>query len=214
MPAAGSFRAALDNMSISRKLNVVIRPDTGGEYETFVQSLPRPDGRMEAILEFRPVGGGLSLRTGVQTTQRNQEDVEYWAAGLSITHVENAFRTAVRGTTTIRTTREDIALPVEPTPLQSDDRLRHLQPIERHVMSAFRARGIPKFATDEIFDRGPYANADLVRAFEHLEKEDRLIVRYTLNGIDWIQLTPEGASLLGLPRPILDVEPEQAKPQV
>jgi hypothetical protein len=54
----------------------------------------------------------------------------------------------------------------------------------------------------EVFDASPgYANADIVRAFEDLEKRLRVLVRHTEEGDDWVTLTPEGARLAGLPAP-------------
>ena len=56
-----------------------------------------------------------------------------------------------------------------------------------------------KLLAREIFESSQgYANADLVRAFEDLEKKQRLLVRYTDEGNDWVHLTPEGARRAGL----------------
>ena len=75
---------------------------------------------------------------------------------------------------------------------------RRLIGIENYILEAFRNRGSNKLLTKEIFDSTPqYANADLVRAFEDLEKRQRLLVRYTEEGEDWIELTPEGVRLAG-----------------
>ncbi len=53
--------------------------------------------------------------------------------------------------------------------------------------------------TKEIFtSTEEFSNADLVRAFEDLEKKWRLIVRYTKEGSDWVVLTPEGAVHAGV----------------
>ena|SRR5918993_2743425 len=76
---------------------------------------------------------------------------------------------------------------------------RKLARIEDYVLAFFRGRGTGKLLAKEIFDGTPtYANADLVRAFEDLEKKWRLLVRYTEEGNDWVHLTPEGASYAGL----------------
>jgi hypothetical protein len=70
--------------------------------------------------------------------------------------------------------------------------------IEGYILEAFRGRGTNKLATKELFDSSPqYANADLVRAFEDLEKNQRLLVRYTAEGEDRIELTPEGVRRVG-----------------
>ncbi len=70
--------------------------------------------------------------------------------------------------------------------------------IENYIFETFRNRGSNKLATKEIFDSSPqYANADIVRAFEDLEKRQRLLVRYTEEGEDRVELTPEGVRRIG-----------------
>ena len=72
---------------------------------------------------------------------------------------------------------------------------RRLESIERYIFTLFRDRGTPKLLAKEIFDStDEFANADLVRAFEDLEKKWRLLVRHTNEGNDWVELTPEGAA--------------------
>ena len=71
--------------------------------------------------------------------------------------------------------------------------------IELSVMDVFSHRGTAKLLTKELFQSLPhYANADLVRAFEDLEKSKRLIVRYTSDGNDWISLTKVGVESAGI----------------
>jgi hypothetical protein len=75
---------------------------------------------------------------------------------------------------------------------------RRLIGIENYILEAFRNRRSNKLLTKAIFDSTPqYANADLVRAFEDLEKRQRLLVRYTEEGEDIIELTPEGVRRAG-----------------
>ena len=72
---------------------------------------------------------------------------------------------------------------------------RRLERIERYILALFRDRGTAKLLAREIFEStDEFANADLVRAFEDLEKKWRLLVRYTNEGNDWISLTREGAA--------------------
>ena len=74
--------------------------------------------------------------------------------------------------------------------------------VEEYVLGFFRRRGETRVLVREIFDSSPeIANADLVRAFEDLEKRQRALVRHTEEGDDWVTLTPEGARLAGLPAP-------------
>ena len=74
--------------------------------------------------------------------------------------------------------------------------------VEDYVLGFFRRRGETRVLAREIFDSSPeIANADIVRAFEDLEKRQRALVRHTEEGDDWVSLTPEGARLAGLPAP-------------
>ena len=74
--------------------------------------------------------------------------------------------------------------------------------VEEYVLGFFKQRGAARALAREIFDSSPdIANADLVRAFEDLEKRQRALVRHTEEGDDWVTLTPEGARLAGLPTP-------------
>ena len=74
--------------------------------------------------------------------------------------------------------------------------------VEEYVLGYFQRRGQTRLLAREIFDSSPgYANADIVRAFEDLEKRLRALVRHTEEGDDWVDLTPEGARLAGLPAP-------------
>ena len=76
---------------------------------------------------------------------------------------------------------------------------RKLARVEQYIFACFRRRGTNKLLAKEIFDStSAYASATLVRAFEDLEKQWRLLVRYTEEGSDWVHLTPEGARYVGL----------------
>jgi hypothetical protein len=74
-----------------------------------------------------------------------------------------------------------------------------LKQIEEFIFALFRTHRVMKLLAREIFASSrEYANADLVRAFEDLEKRHRFLVRYTDEGNDWVHLTPEGAKQAGL----------------
>jgi len=76
---------------------------------------------------------------------------------------------------------------------------RSLELIERQIFSLFQKRNSPRILTREVFDSSSeFANADIVRAFEDLEKKWRLVIRYTRDGNDWLSLTPAGASYAGV----------------
>jgi hypothetical protein len=72
---------------------------------------------------------------------------------------------------------------------------RRLERIERYVFEFFRDRGTVQLLTKDIFQSThEFANSDLVRALEDLEKKWRLLVRHTREGNDWVTLTPQGAA--------------------
>jgi hypothetical protein len=86
---------------------------------------------------------------------------------------------------------------------------RRLAGIERYLFALFQARRTTKLLAREVFEStDEFANADLVRAFEDLEKKWRLLVRYTKEGDDWVVLTPEGAARAGLHQLEADEHPE------
>jgi len=74
-----------------------------------------------------------------------------------------------------------------------------LQEIEKYVISFFLAQRHTRILAKDLFDStAVYANADIVRALEDLEKKERLLVRHTTDGNDYVSLTPQGITLLGL----------------
>ena len=77
---------------------------------------------------------------------------------------------------------------------------RHrLEQIEKYVLGFFQSRQQMRILARDLFEStAEFANADLVRALEDLEKHERLLVRHTTEGNDYISLTPEGTALLGL----------------
>ena len=76
---------------------------------------------------------------------------------------------------------------------------RRLEQIEKYVLGFFQAQGQTNILAKELFDStSTISNADLVRALEDLEKKQRLLVRHTKEGNDYISLTPQGAASLGL----------------
>jgi len=76
---------------------------------------------------------------------------------------------------------------------------RRLEQIEKYVIGFFQARQHTRILAKELFDSTTtFANADIVRALEDLEKTERLLVRHTTEGNDYLSLTPQGIELLGL----------------
>ena len=76
---------------------------------------------------------------------------------------------------------------------------RRLEEIERYVISYFQELQRSRILAKDLFDSTTaYANADIVRALEALEKRERLLVRHTTEGNDYVSLTSLGVARLGL----------------
>ena len=84
---------------------------------------------------------------------------------------------------------------------------RRLAEIEQYVINFFQEQQQSRILAKDLFDSTTlYANADIVRALEDLEKRERLLVRHTTEGNDYISLTSYGVAYLGLDE--TDVESE------
>jgi hypothetical protein len=68
--------------------------EDGTRYAILAQGELREDGMWEGWLEFQPLGGGLPLRTGRETTQPSRVTLAYWASGLEPIYLEGAFERA------------------------------------------------------------------------------------------------------------------------
>ena len=76
---------------------------------------------------------------------------------------------------------------------------RRLEQIEKYVLGFFLAQKRTRILAKELFEStGSFANADIVRALEDLEKKERLLVRHTTEGFDYVSLTALGADRVGL----------------
>ena len=76
---------------------------------------------------------------------------------------------------------------------------QRLQQIERYVLGFFKEQQQTRILAKELFaSTSAYANADIVRALEDLEKTERFLVRHTTEGNDYISLTAQGIAHLGL----------------
>ena len=79
--------------------------------------------------------------------------------------------------------------------------------IEQYILEFLQDRHQGRILAKDLFDSTPeYANADLVRALEDLEKKQRLLVRHTYEGNDYVSLTAQGAELVGLDQSALENE--------
>ena len=76
---------------------------------------------------------------------------------------------------------------------------QRLRQIERYILGFFREQQQTRILAKELFEStSAYANADIVRALEDLEKRERLLVRHTTEGNDYVSLTSLGIARLGL----------------
>lgn len=76
---------------------------------------------------------------------------------------------------------------------------RRLEEIERYIINFIQEQQQSRILAKDLFDSTTaYANADIVRALEDLEKGERLLVRHTTEGNDFISLTSLGVARLGL----------------
>ena len=76
---------------------------------------------------------------------------------------------------------------------------QRLEQIERYVLGFLKEQQQTRILAKELFEStSTYANADIVRALEALEKTERLLVRHTTGGNDYISLTAQGIVHLGL----------------
>src|ERR1051325_4081839 len=91
---------------------------------------------------------------------------------------------------------------------------RRLEQIEQYVIEFFQARQQTRILARELFDStSTFANADIVRALEDLEKMERLPVRHTTEGNEYVSLTPQGIERLGLQQaPVKDDAPALPHP--
>lgn len=53
------------------------------------------DSRWQGWLEFEPLNGGETLRSGRETTQPNRGDTVYWASGLTTVYLEGSLHRAL-----------------------------------------------------------------------------------------------------------------------
>jgi len=84
---------------------------------------------------------------------------------------------------------------------------RRLAEIEKYIISFFQEMQQSRILAKDLFDSTTaYANSDMVRALEALEKTERLMVRHTTEGNDYVSLTSLGIERLELEE--ADVENE------
>ena len=151
------------------------------KYRAFVFGRSRPGSTWEGWLVFERLRDGRRFSTGTETTQPCADAVTYWATGLTNAYFDGALERALRPAPAPQP--RPVALPVN---------------IDREILRAIHARREPRILTQQLFDMLPFAHADIVRTLERMEEQDRLLVRQTEGGNDWVLLTETGLHAAGL----------------
>jgi hypothetical protein len=173
-----------------------VRDRSGERYKVLLYGRSRPGDTWQGWLVFERLRDGERFPTGVETTQSSADGILYWATGLTDAYFDGAFARASAGPVA----GSRAALPT-PDPVVGGDpqgHRRRLAEVERAVIACFSRRRVPRLQTPLLFDELPFANADVVRALEDLEKQGGLLVRRTMEGTDWVLLTARGAEEAGL----------------
>lgn len=77
------------------KFTEPVRSRDGHVYDAQATGSVAEDGLWQGWIEFTPVHGGESIRTGRETEQPNLADLQYWAQGLTMIYLEGALARAL-----------------------------------------------------------------------------------------------------------------------
>ena len=164
-----------------------VHSQQGAPYRARLHGQQRTDGMWEGWLAFGQDAGGLEIKTGIETTQPNRQALLYWATGLGDTYFEGALARA----SSVPHPPAVAHIAVEIVEDNASRRTR-LAAVEQYVMNQFRDAAATRLLAKDLFAGGaPYSNADLVRAFEELQRQ-RLLIRRSEEGNDWLFLTELG----------------------
>ena len=180
-----------------------------GAYLAYLHGRERADGTWEAWIEFEHSRNRKRAATPVETTQANAQAVLYWATGLGQAYFEGALRRALAPAAVQR--------PMAGHASQAVTRDELIAEIGREILELFRTRRRPRLLGIEIFEAVPHERGNIIRAFEDLEKRQRLLVRRTEAGHDWLLLTEAGLGAAGLERlphghEIVAIDPPKTTP--
>ena len=73
----------------------LVTASNGETYQVRACGSTLDDVRWQGWLEFEPVDGGETIRSGRETTQPNRADTIYWATGLTLVYIEGALNRAL-----------------------------------------------------------------------------------------------------------------------
>lgn len=88
------FAVRTDMAQLVHEHRAVIRTPSGATFVARTYAEQEPHGVWIGWLEFTPLSGGPTLRTGAETSQPTLEMVGYWASGLEPVYFEGAFERA------------------------------------------------------------------------------------------------------------------------
>jgi hypothetical protein len=146
----------------------------GDDYVVLVYGRSRPGDTWQGWLVFVRQRDNRRFATPVETTQPNAEAVVYWSSGLTETYFDGALQRALA---------PEAVTPQPPAPLTN---------IEQGILAIFQRLRQPRVLIQRILDELPFSHAEVIRAIEDLQGQQRLVVRSTEEGNDWLSLTVEG----------------------
>ena len=171
----------------------IVRDASGDSYKVLLHGKSRPHDTWQGWLEFIRERDGQHFETGVETTQPNAEAVRYWATGLSDTFLDGALARALRPPSA-PAPATPAPLPVTGGRIDADEHERRRTLLEQEILGLLRGSSGRKLLMQDLLAALRHSSADVTRALEHLEKEDRSLVRSTEEGSVWVVLTELGVS--------------------
>jgi len=75
---------------------VVLVGENGTRYQAHACGAETADGTCQGWLEFVPLDGGATIRSGRETTQPNWKTLQYWATGLTPVYLEGALQRTLK----------------------------------------------------------------------------------------------------------------------
>ena len=170
----------------------------GDRWQVLVYGRNPPGETWQGWLAFVRPRDGATYTTDVETTQPSSEHLVHWAKGLTSTFFDGAFeRARQEHHHTPPSNAEHAPLPLRDASADHCTYLARLTALERDILHCFIDRSAKQLETRAVFDALPHANADVVRALEALEKRERLLLRQTEGGTDWLVLTDDGVAATG-----------------
>ncbi len=146
----------------------------GERYAILLYGRSRPEDTWQGWLVFVRQRDNRRFATPVETTQPNAEAIIYWSSGLTDVYFERALQRAMA---------PEAAAPSPPALLTN---------IEQGILAIFQRMRQPRLLTQRIFEELPFSPAEISRALEDLQQQQRLVVRSHEGGEDWLALTVEG----------------------